>query len=236
MSVVLIGLLALGAAARTHDDSDYSAKETRLLVDDYGRCIVRKEGKLAAQAILRNVNNKTLMREYPRLIDGKCVPTPPATTVKVQFHGDQFRYAIADALVSAELGALPAPNLDSVPPLDHRIPTPPSRLDKKGRPLSDRKYAEAVEDYDQDQAFSYLSSFGECAVRADPAGSRALLLTRPESEAETAAFAALKNAFGNCVEEGHTLAFGKVALRGTIAVNYYRLARAAAAPASGAVR
>jgi hypothetical protein len=235
MSAVLIGLLAL-AAARTPLDSDFSSKETRLLVDDYGRCVVRKEDKLAAEAILRNVDNKTLMRDYPRLIDGKCVPTPPGSTVKVQFHGDQFRYAIADALVSAELGALPPPDLASVPPLDHRTPTPPARLDKKGKPLSERKYAEAVEDYEQAQAFSYLSSYGECVVRADPRGSLALLLTRPESEAETAAFAALANAFGSCLEEGHTLAFGKVALRGTIAVNYYRLARAVAAPASGVVK
>jgi hypothetical protein len=248
--ILLVGLILLageagiaqplpaGTGSRIHSrpDSDYSNKETRILVDDYGKCIVGKQAKRAAEAIVRNVNNNTLMREYASLIDGSCMQTPPGTTVQVRFEGDQFRYAIADALVRKELGALPAPVLTAVPPLDHRVPAPPSRLDKKGRPVKDRVYADAVKHYEQDQAFSYLSGYGECVVRNNPAGARALLLTRPETDAENAGFAALKNAFASCLEEGRTLAFGKVTLRGTIAINYYRLARAAAALTVGAAK
>ena len=79
------------------------------------------------------------------------------------------------------------------------------------------------------QGFSYLSRYGECVVRADPAGSRALLAAKPETPEEASRFAALRLALATCLPEGHTLEFGKLALRGTIAVNYYRLAKAAAA-------
>ncbi len=231
---LLLALLA--AAAVAPSDSDYSIGETRKLVADYGRCVVRKEPRQAAEAILRNVNNKILMREYPRLIDGACVPTPAGTTVKVRFKGDQFRYALADALFRKDLAGLPAPVLAAVPALDQRIPTPPAKLDKKGRPLRERDYADALKDYDQDLAFTYLSQFGECVVRANPAAARALLLTDPETAPEVAGFAGLQSAMGGCLEEGHTLAFGKEALRGTIAVNYYRLATAAAALPKGAAQ
>jgi hypothetical protein len=69
-------------------------------------------------------------------------------------------------------------------------------------------------------------------VRVNPAAARTLLLTRPESAEEKAAFATMNLAFATCLPEGVTMSFGKTALRGTVAMNYYRLAKAApAAPA-----
>ena len=66
-------------------------------------------------------------------------------------------------------------------------------------------------------------------VRVDPAAARALLLTMPESPEENARFAAMGTTFGSCLAEGETLKLGKLALRGTMAINYYRLAKAAQA-------
>lgn len=221
-------LLFLGAAA-VADRSDYSVHDTRVAIQDYGRCIVRKQHDLAAAAVLRNVDNRTLMRQYSGLIDGRCMPTPPMSTVKVRFAGDQFRYALADGLVSKDLLAQPAPVVSGVPPLDHREPTLPARVDSKGRPLSDVKYAEAMKNYEEAEAFAYVSQFGECVVRANPAGALGLLRTRPDSQDEASAFTALSGALGNCVESGHKIELSKLVLRGTIAVNYYRLAMAARA-------
>ena len=150
--------------------------------------------------------------------------------VKVRFTGDHFRYALADALVRRQLAALPAPALDAVPRLTHHEPTEPLRTDKKGKPLSAKKYQQALDNYKEAQAFAYLSRYGECVVRVNPAAARALLLTEPTSAAETAQFSAMSTALGNCLPEGQSLAFGKLALRGTIAINYYRLAKAPALP------
>ena len=170
----------------------------------------------------------------PMVADGRCMPLPPlGSTIKVRFMGDQFRYALADGLVKDLLKA-PAPAVGVLPQLDHREPTPPPRVDKKGRPLSEAKYAAALEGYRQAQAFAYASRFGECVVRANPEGARDLLGTASDTPQETAAFAGLSNALSNCLESGQKIELSKVALRGTIAVNYYRLATAARALASAA--
>jgi hypothetical protein len=224
MSIALLFLAAAAPAER----SDYSPHDTRKAIEQYGRCIIDKQHDLAAAAIVRNVDNATLMRQYRDLIDGRCMPLPPlGSTIKVKFLGDQFRYALADGLVRKDLLTQPAPVVSAIAPLDHREPTPPNRVDRKGRPLSERQYAQAVEGYEQAQAFAYVSRFGECVVRANPDGARALLGTVPDSAEERTAFAALSAALSNCLESGQKIEFAKLALRGTIAVNYYRLATAA---------
>jgi len=234
MSIALLLALAAPAPAQR---SDYSPRDTRRAIEEYGRCIVGKQHDLAAAAIARNVDNATLMRNYSQLIDGRCMPLPPlGSTIKVRFMGDQFRYALADGLVHKDLLRAPAPAVGVLPQLDHREPTPPPRVDKKGRPLSEAKYAAALEGYRQAQAFAYVSRFGECVVRANPEGARALLGTTADSPEETAAFATLSNALGNCLESGQKIELSKVALRGTIAVNYYRLATVARSLASAGGR
>ena len=55
-------------------------------------------------------------------------------------------------------------------------------------------------------------------------------MTAPDSAEEAARFGALRPALAHCLSEGETLRSGKAALRGSIAVNYYRLAHAARAP------
>ena len=70
-------------------------------------------------------------------------------------------------------------------------------------------------------------------MRVDPQGAKALLLTDPVTDGEAAAFNALGTALGTCIAPGKSLNFGKAALRGSIAINYYRLAVAArSAPAT----
>ncbi len=78
----------------------------------------------------------------------------------------------------------------------------------------------------QSLAEQYLFRFGECVVRADAAGSAALLRSEPDSDAESAAFNQLMPAFGSCVEMNRKLTGDKIEMRGTVAYNYYRLASA----------
>jgi hypothetical protein len=201
------------------------------MVDKYGACVVRKAQRQASEAILRNVDNGTLMHEYPRLLDYSCMPAPAGLALQARFEGAQYRYALADALVRQELASVPPPVLDAVPPLDHRRPTEPSRFDKKGRSLSEKQYAKTMKDYMDDEIASAISAYGECVVRANPAAAHALLMSQPESPQENAQFAAMQTTFGICLDEGSTQTFSKTALRGTVAVSYYRLAKAAAGAA-----
>jgi hypothetical protein len=239
-----MGSLALAAPAfaaqslaEDWSDADYSTKETRALTHAYAQCVVRRQAAKASQAIVGNADNGTIMRDYPMLIRPECLTRETRQATRMGFSGDLYRYALADALVNRELAGRPALDLDSVPRLDHRDPgEPPQAADPSGRKLGKRKLEAALRSHRQASAFAFLSRYGECVVRVDSDGSRNLLLTKPDSTEESARFAALRPAFGRCLSEGQTMRSGKAALRGTIAVNYYRLAHAARASAAGAPR
>ncbi len=234
---LLVAAPPLAAQGLSDDwqDADYSTRETRALTHAYAQCVVKGQAAKASEAILANVPTGAILRDYRMLIRPECLVRQTRQTTQMRFGGDLYRYALADALVNRELAALPVPDLDSVPRLDHHDPgPPPGEVDAKGRKLGKRRLEAARLSYGRDAAFAFLSVYGECIVRADAAGAKALLVTVPDSAEEKARFDALRPTFARCLPEGQTLRFGKVALRGSVAINYYRLAHAARAPAAGA--
>jgi hypothetical protein len=231
-----VALLAGASSAQAFQaaDSDYSPKETRALTYAYAKCVVGREPRWASAALLADVDNATFLEKYHRLIIGACLVRETHAAAQMRFKGDLYRYALADALVRRELASEPVPNLANVPPISHREPGPaPLPVDEKGSKLSQQRYEEALKGHDAQVAFNFLARYGDCVVRAAPAQTKALLLTKPDSPEETVQFGGLGPALGNCMPEGHTLRFGRVALRGTLAINYYRLAHAARAAATG---
>src|SRR3954470_10579322 len=215
-------------------ESDYSPKEVRTLMYAYAKCVVGREPRRASEALLANIDNATFIKYYGRLIIGECLVRETHVASRMTFKGDLYRYALADALVKRELATHPVPDLSAVPRLSHREPGPePRPFNAKGKKLSAREYDEALKNYRQNVTFSFLSKYGECVVRAAPAESRALLATVPDSVEETSRFGALQPALATCMPEGHTVRFGRVALRGSLAINYYRLAHAARAAGTG---
>lgn len=228
--------LAQGASDEW-EDADYSTRETRALTHAYARCVVDRQPAKASEAIVRNIGPAQLLRDYRVLIRPECLSRQTRRSTRMRFGGDLYRYALADALVNRELADRPAPELDSVPRLAHHdAGEAPRAVDSKGRPLGKRKLEAALEGHRRASAFAFLSRYGECVVRADPARARALLLAKPDSAEESAAFGTLRPALERCLREGQTLRAGKVALRGSVAINYYRLAHAAGATAGGALR
>jgi hypothetical protein len=235
LSLTLALVLAATAGnAPDRDRSDYTPKETRALMYSYARCVVGREPRRAAEAILADVDNATFLIKYDRLIIGECLAQQTHTAAQMRFKGDLYHYTIADALFRREFASQAVPDLASAPAITHREPGPvPPAVDAKGRKLSKQRYEEAVEQHETQVAFAFLSRYGECVVRRAPAGAKALLLALPDSTEESAQFAALRPFLAACMPEGHTLKFGRVTLRGTIAINYYRLAHAARAGANG---
>lgn len=223
-----------GFAAAAPEASDYSARQTRALMHDYARCVVGRQARKASQAMIANVGNGEILRgAYRTLIVPDCLKGEAHFRVSMSFKGDLYRYALADALVNRELAASPAPDLAAVPPLSHpQAGTEPRPTDARGRRLSARKYQAATAQFEEQSTFAFLSRYGECVVRRAPAEARALVLAAPDSAEETARFGALRPALETCMPEGRSIRFGRVALRGSIAINYYRLAHAARA-ASG---
>lgn len=227
-----IAVLTLMAAASPStaqaDESDYSTKETRAIMHGYARCIVAQHAGKASEAVLQNVDNKTILRRYPMLLNGECLVDQTHTASRMSFAGDLYRYALADALVRKEMATAAVPALEGVPRLDARsLPERPEPLPTDAKKSARRKHEAALKKFDQAVAYYFLGGYGECVVRVDTAGAKALLLTKPDSAEEGQSFSKLRPALETCLPEGQTLRFGKVALRGTIAVNYYRLAHAA---------
>lgn len=230
----VLAAVALAPAAAAPADTDASTKETRAMMHAYAKCVVKRQGRKASEAMLANVDNTTIIRQYPMLVIGDCLARQVVTTTEMRFSGDLYRYALADALVNQELAAKPVPDLTALPRLAQREASePPQQVAPNGKKLSKKKYDEALERHNRSLAYAFLARYGECIVRVDTAGAKALLLTVPDSPEESARINSLRPAFARCLPEGQTLRFGKVSLRGSIAVNYYRLAHAAPSIAQG---
>lgn len=225
--LVLSPIVAIASATASAADpyTDVSVRETRVIAYDYAKCVVRRHADSASAALLSDVDNGTMMRSHADLIDGDCLVQTMHSGAKMKFPGDLYRYALADALIARELSAAAIIDSSNIAPLQRRNspdrPAPPPVNANK----SDRaKYERAMENFYEAQSFRALGEYGECVVRTNPAGARDLLLTRPESAGENSRFDALHPALAECLPPGKTLTFGKLVLRGTIAVNYYRLA------------
>ena len=221
-------LLASPLAPPPAAAEEFSPEKTRQVMAGYAECVVKRRPDMASEAILANVDNHVIARKYRQLIVPDCLNNAAGFGTEMRFGGDLYRYALADALISLEMADQPVPDLSAVPQLEHPAPPEkPSEFKKSGKRLSKRAYADKLKDYAEDFAFAFLSRYGECVVRTDPSGARALALSAATSEAEKARFRALQPALGACLEAGQKLEFGMAALRGAIAINYYRLAHAA---------
>ena len=86
---------------------DFSTKEIRELVYGYARCVVDRRSAKASEGLLRNVDNRTLIREYPSLIDSNCLSDQKRIwndqrrgTVRMSFEGAVGRESGAPSSIS----------------------------------------------------------------------------------------------------------------------------------------
>ena len=197
---------------------------TRAMIERYGDCIVKNRRKAAAEVILKDVYSPVIRVKYPTLFDGECLDAPRALIARLALSGEQLKYALADALFERELAGRAAPSVAAVPPLPRDPPYPPPVPPPANANNSTvTSYREAERSYNLWRITDVASRFGECVVRTNPPYVRELLKTEPETAEESAAFRMLGGAFGQCLATGQKLTFSKQVLRGTVAVNYYRL-------------
>jgi hypothetical protein len=213
--VVCSTLINLGSIQMAVAQPSPSQRELRQMAYKFGTCVVKHQAARASKAVLENSDNLTLKLHYSRLFDGECLDRRGALAFPESF----YLYTLADALVARELTNAPAPNVSKVPPLEHSSAAPFSDLKRKFG------YDVALRATNDAEAARPINEFGECVVRESPANAKALLMTEPGSAAESARFEALQAALSVCAQE-KTMELSKILLRGTIALNYYRLAQA----------
>ena len=192
-----------------------------------GKCIVKDQYNDAKAYVLSDdITPKTHGRMMDRLTDGKCLILAKKRWIgspSLDLPFDTFRYLLANALVQRDYPVVISPDLSAVQPLYRNAIAQLSSSAVVDRKLNRRERVER----EIKVAELYVLEFGECVVRKNVRSSHELTLSLPESRDESAAIAALKPAFTACLTYGRTLTFDKSNLRGTVAVNYYRLVSAA---------
>lgn len=216
----MIAALAFSLAAATPQPSIDPVK-VRDIAQKFASCAVKRQPDLAARYVL---NDAAWLekREFRKLFDPDCVPTNGMSFTAIAGGRRQMSFALAEALVRRQYPSAATVRVADAAPLDHAL-SPLEPLSPSGKPWT----AEALEDLERSRAaHRAISMLGECVVRANPAAAHGLLLTEPGSDMENRYLQALQPAAGGCVEKGAALSLTKYSLRGTIALNFYRLAKA----------
>ncbi len=221
-SLSLVSLLIGFGGAAAESPANLLNAERRMLANDYAKCIATKHPKLVREFVLQAGNSKQPDDRIRKLADWKCMPSSSSREVtSLYFSSSAALYTFAEYLLKNEkIDVLN--DFGAVPLLQHPEPEKMDSYKPSGR-LSKEAYARMVE---KSLGETAMSRIGECAVRADTINSKNLLETAVESAEEMAAIQILLPVVGQCIENG-SIKMKPEQLRGTIALNLYRLTVAA---------
>ena len=205
----------------------------------YAKCKVRDNRKSAQRLVLSNVPDDRVAHNFrdiyvsePMAVVLDCRELVLRDGVGFRLNPDMFRAAVAEQLVLTEMKE-PIASLADRAPLEHWMPESEAALARRIAGASSNRAKTIQSEHESQKATVWLAIYGECVVRKDSLNARKGIVAKPESQAEASAIAGLKPSLGECLATGQTLNFTKDLLRGTIAVNYYRLAKAPIAAAKG---
>ena len=212
--LLLIGLS--GAAAKP--PANLLNAERRMLANDYAKCIAAKHPELVREYVLQAGNSRQRDDRFRKLTDWKCMPSSSSREVtSLHFSSSSARYTFAEFLLKNEK-IFVFHDFGAVPLLQHPEPKKMEDYKPSGR-ISKGSYARMVEKSFGEAA---MSRIGECVVRADTGNSIKLLETAVEGTEEMATIQLLLPVAGRCIENG-SIRIKPEQLRGTIALNLYRL-------------
>jgi hypothetical protein len=226
--IVLAAMSVLGSSPVFSRKTDAAAlRETGASFSD---CVVKKHYDRASEFILSMVDNETAVKRYRMLIDSSCMGNAIENTGfgGMRFSGDTFAYGIAEALVRKDFAGAGPQSFDDRASLNHRAPEPLD--DALLAKLKPKKQVAARESYQTNKAWSVISQFGECGARVAPELVRKLAQTEVNSPEERALLTELAPQVGVCLPEGVQVKFKPLQLRGTLMMNYFRLAAAPVVP------
>lgn len=230
--IVCLALVAPAAALAT------SKEETRLrqVAADYAKCVVHKSRAKASEAVLSTADNKAVMRKFTQIIDSDCMlksVEADAEAVQMRFPGTTLQGAIADALVNADFATRGDESFaDRLPLAQPAMLEPEQEASELAKAKDERERQVLQAAFVEYKARAWMAAYGECVVRQNPEGARYWLLTPPDAPDEMSRIKALQPALSACLRAG-SIKFTRTILRGTVAINYYRLALATRVPAAG---
>lgn len=229
-TVLSLVLLAVAPVAARAGDSAKEQVKIRKITFDYAACVVKAHHAKASEAILATASNEAIMGKMSQIIDSDCLGSAAGEGVDMRFPNDTYQYALADALVNADFASHGHDSFaDRLPLAQPPRTTQEEQADGLAKIKSGSKRKEAQRGYDKANALAWLARYGECVVREDPKSARYWLLTRPETPEEISRITAMSRTFSACLGSG-TMRLNRITMRGTVAINYYRLAMATVIP------
>ena len=213
--------------ASRRDAVDWSRAETRRLTQTFGRCLAERQTLRSDQYVNAGVGEGDYdsFNGVGRRAD-HCMPRNLLAETRLRLRGEALRYALADGLLRQLATPLSQIDVAAAPELARTIPQ--SRVEISSLTAEQRAVLAA-------QIASFEKRLiGECIIRQNPAAARALLEADVASVEERAAFSTVATVLPACVASGAEARMSRFELRGSIALNYYLLARASGVQLRGA--
>ena len=240
---VLVGSAAVLGAGAKAEPMLGSRGELLDYVQAYAKCTVRYSHQRAQELVLSNVSDERLEQDLkdiyvsaPLAFVSGCRELVIRNGVAFRLQPGLYRAALAQELIVAEMNEAPIADFSGRAPLQHWSPKSQASYEQRLAATSgERKRAKVEAERDAETTKIWLAVYGECVVRRDPTGAWTWILSKTGGPGEKAAISRLNTALGECLASGKTLNFPKDVLRGSIAISYYRLAKAPAAAAAGVI-
>jgi hypothetical protein len=199
LASAMVASNALGAPPKQ------SWSHARFLLEQFARCTATTKRALATQAIVEDWPMKVMADR--RFIGSDCgnhdYLFSPLMALKA---------AIGEQLLLTDKEELDPGSVAKSPPLVFRAPSNAESMKDSER--------EVIE---HEEITLAMTRLGECVIRADPAGSRALLGTKLASANERQRARSLTGAISSCVSKGKTLELNVENVRQMIGLAYYRM-------------
>jgi hypothetical protein len=219
--------IAVPAAANQERPSDVA--RLRAVATDYADCVVARYPALAVDSVINDLPNDEISDRHRRLNSVSCMGDARTGNVSgVAFRGDTFRYMLAEGLVRLHYATSGPTDFAAVPALERRSVAP---LDETALATMNARRAQEIRDsHATAMGLRTMAMLGECVARRNPEAVRGLALTQPATPEESAALATVQPAIGSCLPTGATVRLNRAIIRGSLLLNYYRLAYAAQPP------
>jgi len=183
--------------------SNYSTEDgIRLLVSEFAECVISHDRKHVDSYLATPPESAQSDRLWPTIAKSSCLSIGALTLTDAGFRGAAY-----GRLYKSDFGKKGPTDFSAVAPIDYRQGLDPGVA--------------------QNRINVAARIFADCVARADPADSKALVLSRIASDDEAAAFDRLQPASRNCLNQGISVTFSKAALRALMGEALYRLSRAA---------
>lgn len=223
---ILISAALISSTAAFADKANDQAKERKVLAD-FGKCVVKLDPVSAKKAVLSDLDAFEIYKNHNKLLASSCLPSTVGRAIRLQMDDLSLKAAIAQPLIYRDLRNSQFTDFAQAASLTHRQPYPLKTVDDKtGLPLSEKSIKSQQEAIARKTLSYTVSRFGECVVRTDPASARNIVFSTIGTPEEMAAMKAMAPVLSSCIAKGENVAFTRLSIRNTLAVNYYRLANA----------